>query len=94
MKENPRDVKVHVLSKSAIIDLIWSGALMGLIAFANYILYYVVGHGSYPVANAITYTSIVFCQYANIMSRRTFNSDSVFSSYAWSNKKLLYAFAV
>jgi len=28
MKEKPRDVKEHVLSKSAIIDLIWSGALM------------------------------------------------------------------
>jgi len=28
MKEKPRDVKEHVLSKSAIVDLIWAGALM------------------------------------------------------------------
>lgn len=92
MKEKPRNVKEHILHRSTIIDLVWAWVFMWSIAFANYILYYVVGHGSYPVANAITYTSIVFCQYANILSRRTFNSDSVFSSYIRSNKKLLYAF--
>jgi len=102
MKEKPRDVKEHVLSKSAIVDLIWAGALMWLIAFTNYILYFVfhrIPYGSidvswvgYMTANAVTYTSIVLCQYTNILSRRTFNSDSIFTSYLWSNKKLLLAF--
>lgn len=103
MEAKPRNVKNHVLNKVIIIDLIWSGALMGLIAFTNYILYFVF-HGlspwniniawiSYMTANAVTYTSIVFCQYANILSRRAWE-QSVFTSYLWSNKKLLFAFAI
>gem|GEM_PF-3373414 len=42
----------------------------------------------YPIATSITYTSLMFCQFANIFSRRA-GTASVFTSYIRSNKKLL-----
>ena len=50
--------------------------------------------GSYATANAVTYTSIMACQYMNIFSLRTRTSESVFTPYLWSNKKLLWAFVM
>ena len=44
MEAGPRNVNQHILNKPVIIDVIWSGALMGLIAFTTYILYFVF-HG-------------------------------------------------
>lgn len=101
MKEWPRDTKQHIINKPIIIDLIISGAMMWGVAFTNYILY-IIFHGYtlttfsdtsiyYPIATSITYTSIVFCQFANIISRRA-GLESVFTSYLRSNKKLLWAF--
>ncbi|MEI6118123.1 MAG: hypothetical protein WCP92_02505 [bacterium] len=45
----------------------------------------------YAIATSVTYTSILFCQFANILSRRA-GTESVFTSYLRSNKKLLIAF--
>ncbi len=101
MKEWPRNVYDHIIKKPVIIDLLISGILMWFIAFANY-LFYILFHGytfatfketlsAYPVATSITYTSIIFCQFANILSRRA-GKESVFTSYIRSNKKLLIAF--
>jgi Ca2+-transporting ATPase len=44
------------------------------------------------IATAVTYTSIVFCQYANIFSLRTAENETIFTSYIRSNKRLLRAF--
>ncbi|EKD24700.1 MAG: hypothetical protein ACD_80C00168G0011 [uncultured bacterium (gcode 4)] len=101
MKKWPRNVADHVIDKTAIIDLIISGVLMWGIAFTNYMLYFLT-HGFtiysfntttpyYAIATSVTYTSILFCQFANILSRRA-GTDSVFTSYLRSNKKLLFAF--
>lgn len=101
MREWPRNVADHVINKPMIIDLIWSWALMWWIAFTNYLLY-IVTHGFtfstfttstpyYAIATSVTYTSILFCQFANILSRRAW-MDSVFTSYIRSNKKLLFSF--
>jgi Ca2+-transporting ATPase len=103
MSEWPRNVSNHIINKSVIIDLLRSGFLMWWIAFGNYVLYLVLnGHGLnsiqtnvfyYPIATSITYASIVFSQFANIISRRA-GTHSAFTSYLWSNKTLLYAFAI
>lgn len=101
MKEWPRNVADHVINKPAIIDLIFSGLLMWGVAFSNYLLYFIT-HGFtittfstatpyYAIATSVTYTSILFCQFANILSRRA-GTDSVFTPYLRSNKKLLIAF--
>lgn len=103
LTNGPRDVSKHVIDKAAIIDLIWSGFLMWILAFINYILYFVINDVSpmwiwvstwiYLTATSITYTSIVLVQYMNILSRRA-GEKSIFSSYLWSNKKLLGSFVV
>lgn len=97
----PRDVKKHVITKSVVFDLIRAGFLMWIFAFINYILYFVMNGYSpmnistdttiYLTATSVTYTSIVFIQFMNILSRRAGNK-SVFSKYLWSNKKLLFSF--
>ena len=101
MKEWPRNVNNHIINKPVILDLLFAGLLMWGIAFANYLLY-ILFHGhtfatftgtipAYPIATSVTYTSIIFCQFANILSRRA-GKESVFTSYIRSNKKLLFAF--
>jgi Ca2+-transporting ATPase len=102
MEANPRDVKQHIFNKPVIFDRLWFGLLMWGIGFINYILYFMLHglslHGintswiSYATANAVTYTSIMACQYVNIFSLRTWPGETVFTSYLRSNKKLLRAF--
>ena len=102
MQAKPRDVTQHIFNKAVIIDWIRYGLLMWWIGFVCYLLYFLFHwlslHGidvtkwSYATATAVTYTSIVFCQYANIFSLRTWPAESIFTSYLWSNKKLLWAF--
>lgn len=103
MTQWPRNLDNHVINKAMIIDLLRSWFLMWGIAFVNYLLY-LVFHGYdiravdgtsvyYSVATSITYTSIVFSQYANILSRRA-GEISVFTKYIRSNKKLLLAFLI
>jgi len=103
MNEAPRDVKQHILDKHVIIDLIWSSALMWLLWYAAYLLYFTL-HGisafgvdtwtiAYMTANSVTYTTVMMWQFANILSRRAWWIESVFSRYIWSNKKLLIAFS-
>jgi len=102
MNNAPRDVHHHIFNRTTIINWFWFGILMWGLAFANYILYFIfhglsrggidVSSWAYATATAVTYTSIVFCQYANILSLRTATNETVFTSYLRSNKKLLRAF--
>lgn len=102
MKKPPRKKENHILNKKNIIDLIRSGALMWILAYGAYYIYLVIFHWSpttitttdniYMTATSITYTSIIFCQYANIISRRTSEGQHIFTKYFRSNKKLLRSF--
>jgi hypothetical protein len=47
----------------------------------------------YAVAVTVSYISILFCQYANILSRRA-GDDSIFTSYFRSNTRLLRSFMI
>lgn len=104
MTEKPRNIGDHILNRYIIIDLIRSWALMWFIWFAWYLLYFVF-HWlpllwiqtwtlQYAIWNSVAYTTIMLCQFANIISRRAWWTESAFSSYLWSNKKLLFAFAI
>jgi Ca2+-transporting ATPase len=106
MTDKPRDLNHHIVNLNSVIDLALSGLLMGTLAYANYILYF-YRHGfephnfvtsqhvhAYAVATTLTYITICLCQFANIMLRRIGHRKWVFSSYSWSNKKLLVAFAI
>lgn len=97
----PRDVNKHLINKTIVIDLLRSGFLMWILGFWNYILYFLFNGVSpiwidknsiiYMTATSITYTSIIFIQFMNILSRRT-NGKSILSRYLRSNKKLLASF--
>jgi magnesium-transporting ATPase (P-type) len=45
-------------------------------------------------ATILTYLTIVLCQFVNLMLVRTDERERFFTSYLWSNKKLLGAFAI
>ncbi|MCF7834894.1 cation-transporting P-type ATPase [Candidatus Gracilibacteria bacterium] len=103
MEARPRSVKNHLLNKKVILDLIRAGAMMGSIAFTMYIAYYLI-HGlspfdfdtstiHYATATSITYLTIIFCQYVNILSRRV-GIQSIFSAYTLTNRKLRLSFAI
>jgi magnesium-transporting ATPase (P-type) len=45
-------------------------------------------------ATILTYVTLVFCQFINLLLVRTDDKDHFFTSYLWSNKKLLWAFGI
>jgi Ca2+-transporting ATPase len=99
MHTAPRNMKDHILNRKAILDLAWCGLLIGGFAFANYLLFF--GRYDIPAANvpvdsvlhmkamALTYLTIVLCQLANILQRRT--SAGLFSRYQLHNRQLWLA---
>ncbi len=102
MHDKPRNPHDHILSKQAIVDLLWCGLLIGGFAFFNYIWFYhrhgvdaqTVGSGSdlHMQATALTYLTIVLCQLFNILQRRS--REGLFSKYQLHNKQLWFAMAL
>ncbi len=102
MKGPPRKTSEHIMNKKNIIDIIRTCALMGWLWYIWYYLYLQFNHinpeiltktnSSYMVATAITYTTIIFCQYANIISRRAGEIQHIFTKYFRSNKQLFISF--
>ncbi len=99
MDDKPRDPKNHILNHRAVWDLIWCGVLIGGFAFANYLLFFdrqgviaqnlTAGSTVHMQATALTYLTIVLCQLANILQRRT--RAGFFSRYQFHNKQLWLA---
>lgn len=104
MREKPRDLHDHIVSKSAILGFIGFGLLAALLAYANY-LYFFVRHdlspqfipASLPLyhqATTLTYLTLVLSLYIYLMFERASAHERFFTSYLWSNKKLLVAFGI
>lgn len=99
MQDEPRQPTSHIINGIAIIDLLWSGILIGSLAFINYLLFFQrsginpQGLSSADIthfqATSVTYLTIVLCQLANIMQRRS--QDGIFTSYQFHNKHLWFA---
>ena len=99
MSDPPRRLKDHILNKQSILDLAWCGLLIGGFAFLNYLWFFerngVSGVGIdensalHMQATALTYLTIVLCQLANIMYRRT--SAGIFSKYQLHNRQFWLA---
>lgn len=99
MREQPRQPKSHILNRRTIIDLLWSGLLVGGLAYVNYLLFFsragVNPQGFsnksmiYLQATSMTYLTIVLCQLANILQRRS--ADGLLSPYQFQNKHLWLA---
>jgi Ca2+-transporting ATPase len=103
MREQPRDVRDHIMNRKTIQEFITFGLLAAALAYANYLGYFLRHHlspihlgtasGPYWQASILTYVTLVFCQFMNLLLVRS-QDQPLFSSYLWSNKKLLAAFAI
>ena len=102
MKKKPRRLSNHILNPRSIMDLVWSGLLIGGLAFMNYLFLFerngisasVVPAGT-PIhwkAMTITYLTIVLCQLANILMRRS--QHGLFTRYQFHNRQLWGAYAL
>jgi Ca2+-transporting ATPase len=100
MTSPPRRQEEHILNKSIMLEVLFLGLLMGALAFVNFVVFMgrtgtelTMTHVLYPRATTLSYATIVFCQLANIMSRR-YNYDSLFNRNLWSNKTILWSMVV
>ena len=95
MEDFPRNPKDKILTKEAMFGIAFAGVVLGLVAYGAFLVsFFIYPHGAHPYENAITITfiSIIFGQYANLLSRRTYGN--ALGKYLFSNMKLLIAFAV
>ena len=100
MTTPPRSQEEHILNKYTMAEILFLGFLMGAIGFVNYAIFIqrtgvelTMAHGIYPRATALSYATIVSCQFVNILSRR-YSYDSLFNSNFWSNKKILWSIVI
>ena len=95
MENPPRSSKDKILTKKAMLGIAFSGIVIGLVAYGAFLYSIFIhphGNNNYERAITVTFVSIIFGQYANLLSRRTFGN--ALGKYLFSNKKLLLAFAV
>lgn len=99
MNEPPRNPKDHILNRSSIIDLLSCGLLIGSFAFINYLwlftrngvdIQHVAANSAMHMQGmSLTYVTIVLCQLANILQRRS--RDGLFTRYQFHNRTLWFA---
>ena len=95
MENPPRSPKDKILTKEVMLGIAFSGIVIGIVAYGAFLYsIFINPHGAtnYERAITVTFVSIIFGQYANILSRRTFGN--ALGKYLFSNKKLLLAFVV
>lgn len=102
MKQKPRKLTDHILNPRSIADVAWSGLLIGSLAFINYIFLFErnnINPSSVPAgtpihwkAMTIAYLTIVLCQLANILMRRS--QHGLFTRYQFHNRQLWGAYAL
>ncbi len=100
MTSPPRKQEEHILNKYTMTEILFLGFLMGGLAFLNFWLFMqrtgvelTVDHVLYERATTISYTTIAFCQFINILSRR-YNLDSLFNRNLWNNKTILWSILI
>lgn len=103
MRDKPRNVADHIINRKTVTEFIAFGFLAAVLAYANYLFYFQRHHispehlgthsGPYLQATILTYVTIVLCQFMNLLLVRS-QGQPLWSSYLWSNKKLLAAFAL
>lgn len=100
MTSPPRSQKEHILNRYTMAEILFLGFLMGALGFANFVVFMgrtgaelTPTHDLYPRATTLSYATIVFCQFVNILSRR-YTYDSFFNNNFWSNKKILWSIGI
>ncbi|MBS3790109.1 MAG: HAD-IC family P-type ATPase [Candidatus Thermoplasmatota archaeon] len=98
MTSPPRSREEHILNLPRSVEVIFLGLLIGSLAAGNFWLYFyrqglsLTGSKlpEYAAATTISYLTLAYCQFANIMSRR-YEYDSIFSKNFFSNKIIVYS---
>lgn len=104
MHDHPRKLGDHILNGPAVKEFVMFGLLAAVIAYTNFMFFF-VRHGLsagyidstsdlYAQASTLTYLTLVLCQFMNLLLVRADTHARFFTSYLWSNKRLLVAFAV
>ncbi len=103
MREKPRNLRDHIINGPAMAGFVGFGLLAAIFAYGNYLLFFARHHLSpryldpslplYHQATTLTYLTLVLCLYVYLMFERADAHERFFTSYLWSNEKLLAAFA-
>lgn len=104
MHDKPRNLQDHIINRKAVIGFIGFGALASGIAYANYLFFFARHDLSpryldpslplYHQATTLTYLTLVLCLYVYLLFERSDTHEKFFTSYLWSNTKLLIAFGL
>lgn len=95
MELPPRNPKEKILTRENMLSILFSGSLMGIMAYLAFLATYFHNHhlsNHYEKAVTVTFVSIIFGQYANLLSRRTYGP--ALGKYFFSNRQLLFSFAL
>ncbi len=106
MRSPPRDKDEHILNRYTSTEVVFFALLIGGLAVGNFWVYLVRNgvpmtlqvekikntiHGlDYAKATTISYLTIAYCQFVNILSRR-YEYESIFSRNIISNKIIVYS---
>ena len=98
MKMPPRDRESHIMNMWSSTEVLVLGTLIGALSFANFGLFMyregivlttdMMGTTQFAVATAVSYLTIAWCQFVNILSRR-YEYTSLFNRNILTNKILL-----
>jgi P-type Ca2+ transporter type 2C len=104
MQDMPRKLSDHIINRRAVREFIVFGLLSAALAYANYLFFFArqglspvyidTSSAVYAQATILTYLTLVLCQFMNLLLVRSDNHEKFFTSYLWSNKKLLAAFGL
>ena len=104
LHDKPRRLSDHIVNRHSVMEFFGFGLLSAGLAYANFLFFFARAHISpvhidtanplYAQATILTYLTIVLCQFMNLLLVRADEHERLFTSYLWSNKKLLGAFAI
>jgi Ca2+-transporting ATPase len=92
MEKPPRNLKDHIINPRSYLNLIFYGFWMGAAGFFSFFMVYKFGSGTVESARAASYAGIIFCQFMNILSRRT--ERTIFTRYLFTNPYLWGSFVI
>jgi Ca2+-transporting ATPase len=100
MKSPPRKQDEHIVNKNSFSEIMFLALLMGGLAFTNFYLFIngqseAVREGTqlYARGTTISFLTIAFSQWVNIMSRR-YEYRSIFNKNFFSNTKMIYSILI
>ena len=95
MENPPRNPHDKILSSTTMKDVLINGLIKGFIAYGAFLAEYFHNHhlsNHYEKAITVTFVSIIFGNYANTLSTRSYGN--ALGKYLFSNLKLLLGFAL